>query len=155
MLSILTIKLVDDDLISFGSGLNFCLSRPNSMWSFMLPFKSAAQSLSRTALVTAMSKDTDVARFVASIMQNTIQINSNVKTTTKKRKIKALSIHRPLTAFTVVTLLEFIDKSRKLDEGTMAFLLPAIMEPLKIAKEAMKGDGVNYAVPKDTIVRTH
>jgi U3 small nucleolar RNA-associated protein 10 len=39
--------------------------------------------------------------------------------------------HRVLLAFNAATLHEFITRSKVLDEGTMAYLLPALLAPLQ------------------------
>ena len=41
--------------------------RQNSSFSFLLPFKSAAKSLTRSALIKAMVSNTDVAHFVTNL----------------------------------------------------------------------------------------
>jgi U3 small nucleolar RNA-associated protein 10 len=90
-------------------------SRPNTTWSFLLPFKSAAQSVPRIALVSEMTKNTVAARFIASLLPKAIE---------EERA------HRTLIAFNAATLHDFITQSKSLDEGTLAYLLPALIEPL-------------------------
>src|SRR4030081_3796316 len=90
--------------------------RPNSTWSFLLPFKAAAQSVPRTPLVTEMIKNTDVARFISSLLPLSLKHNY---------------IHRTLVAFNAACLDDFMSKSKSLDEGTVAYLLPAILQPLQ------------------------
>ena len=103
--------------------------RPNTTWSFLLPFKSAAQSVPRRPLVTEMLQNTDVARFVASLMPSAIKKNC---------------VHRVLLMFNAACVHDFITRNKSLDEGTVAFLLPALLEPL---------ESTNSEHLKDTIVR--
>jgi U3 small nucleolar RNA-associated protein 10 len=88
----------------------------NSTWSFLRPFKSAAQSLPRVPLVTEMLKNTDVARFVAKLVPESI---------------KKGYCHRTLLAFNAACLHDFMLRSARLDEGTMTFILAALLEPLQ------------------------
>lgn len=74
-----------------------------------------------------MLKNTEVARVVTSLLP---------------AAIKAKSTHRALIAFNAATLHDFIIRSKTLDEGTLAYLLPALLEPLQ--------QGVNTS--KDAIV---
>ncbi|KAJ7582775.1 hypothetical protein C8J56DRAFT_230499 [Mycena floridula] len=109
--------------------------KPNSTWSFLLPFKSAAQSVPRSSLVTEMLQNTDVSRFVTSLLPTAI---------------KAGYSHRCLLAFNAATLHEFILRSKSLDEGTLAYILPALLEPLQnrsdaAIKEAILGSYILFA----------
>lgn len=70
------------------------------------------------ALVTEMLKNTDVARFVASLLPTAM---------------KGGYSHRVLLAFNAASLHDFIMRSSQLDEGTVAYLLPALLEPLRNA----------------------
>jgi hypothetical protein len=94
-----------------------------------LPFKSAAQNVPRVSLVTEMLRNTDIARFVTSLLPSALKENRS---------------HRVLLAFNAATLHEFISRSRSLNEGTMAYILPALLEPLERKSEA----------PRDAVVRT-
>ena len=71
----------------------------------------------------------DFARFVASLMPSAV---------------KKSRVHRVLLMFNAACLHDFITKSKSLDEGTVAFLLPALLEPL---------ESTNNEHLKDTIVR--
>ncbi|ESK96722.1 u3 small nucleolar RNA-associated protein 10 [Moniliophthora roreri MCA 2997] len=106
--------------------------KPNTTWSFLLPFKSAAQSVPRIALVSEMTKNTVAARFIASLLPNAI---------------KEERAHRTLIAFNAATLCDFITRSKSLDEGTLAYLLPALVDPLQIEspKEAILGSYILIA----------
>ncbi|RDB23790.1 U3 small nucleolar RNA-associated protein 10 [Hypsizygus marmoreus] len=90
--------------------------KQNSTWSFLLQFKSAAQKLPRMSLVTEMLRSTDVARFVTSLLPSAL---------------KAGRCHRVLLAFNAASLHDFISRTQVLDEGTIAYLLPALLEPLR------------------------
>ncbi|KJA24974.1 hypothetical protein HYPSUDRAFT_200217 [Hypholoma sublateritium FD-334 SS-4] len=79
--------------------------KPNSTWSFLIPYKSAAQNVPRASLVTEMLKNTDVARFVALLLP--IALKKGVT-------------NPVLTAFNAATLHDFIKRSKSLTEGTVA-----------------------------------
>lgn len=68
------------------------------------------------SLVTEMLRNSGVARFVASLLPSAI---------------KEGSVHRVQLAFNAATLHEFIKRSKSLDEGTLAYLIPALLEPLQ------------------------
>ncbi|TFK71529.1 hypothetical protein BDN72DRAFT_432062 [Pluteus cervinus] len=140
----------------FAKMLSILHLKPNTTWSFLIPFKSAAQALPRTALVTAMLKDSDVARFVSTILPDTIKQglrSSSSSRGSSKRKRRSLKLHHTLIAFNVATILEFVERSRKLDEGTVAFLLPAILEGTQSGKE---GEGeVGVGKKKHVDVESH
>jgi U3 small nucleolar RNA-associated protein 10 len=112
-----------------------CSFRPNSTWSFLLPYKSAAQNVPRVSLVTEMLKNTDVARFVTSLLPFALK--------------KGIS-HHTLIAFNAATLHDFIKRSKSLSEGTVAYLVPALLEPLqqkpkKLSKDAVLGSYILLA----------
>ena len=101
--------------------------RPNSTWSFFNSYKSAAQNVPRVSLVTEMLKNQDLARFVASLLPTAVK--------------KGLT-HHVLLAFNAATVHDFIKRSKTINEGTVAYLLPALLEPLhqkpkKLSKEAV------------------
>lgn len=101
--------------------------KPNTLWDFLLPYKSAGQTLSRVSLVTEMLRNSDVARFVASLLPSAI---------------KEGSVHRVQLAFNAATLHEFIKRSKSLDEGTLAYLIPALLEPLQQKTPAPTKDAI-------------
>ncbi|KAG6836982.1 hypothetical protein H0H93_016935 [Arthromyces matolae] len=100
----------------FTKMLSILHIKQNSTWSFLLPFKSAAQNLPRMSLVTEMLRNSDVARFATSLLPSALK---------EKRS------HRVLLAFNAASLHDFISRSKSIDEGTIAFLLPALLEPLQ------------------------
>lgn len=61
----------------------------------------------------------DLARFVAALYE------------------KSARWHRTAIAFGAGTLLEYVARAEKLDAGVMAFLLPAILAPLKGTREGI------------------
>lgn len=63
-----------------------------------------------------MLRNSDVARFVTSLLPTAM---------------KGGFSHRVLLAFNAACLHDFILRSRVLDEGTLAYLLPALLEPLQ------------------------
>jgi hypothetical protein len=105
--------------------------REQSTWSFLLAFKSAAQIVPRFSLVTEMLRNSDVTRFITSLLPDAI---------------KGGYVHHTLLAFNAATLSDFIIHSKTLDEGTVAFLLPALLEPLQTRSSGEK------PLPKDAIV---
>ena len=76
-----------------------------------------------------MLKNTDVARFVTSLLPSALASGH---------------VHRTLLVFNAATLHDYIVHSKTLDEGTVAFLLPAFLESLQ---KPAPGD-----VRKDSIV---
>ncbi|KAG7098539.1 hypothetical protein E1B28_000475 [Marasmius oreades] len=100
--------------------------KKNTTWSFLLPFKSAAQSVPRIALVTEMKKNSEVARHISSLLPNAIKEGYS---------------HRTLVAFNAATLHDFIIHSDTLEESCIAYLLPALVEPLQTGspKDAILG----------------
>lgn len=100
--------------------LYLLVSRPNSTWSFLIPFKKAAQSVPRMALVKEMFRNSDVSRFIANLLP---------------AAIKGGYTHRSLLAFNAATLHDYMLHSKVLDDGTLAYLLPALLEPLQHPSE--------------------
>lgn len=97
--------------------------RPNSTFSFLNAYKSAAQPLPRAALIKEMHQNVDVARFVSSLLPTAIEHNY---------------VHRTLVAFYVGAMLDFVGKSKKLDDSVLAFLLPAMLVPLQAEGKSNK-----------------
>lgn len=63
-----------------------------------------------------MLRSTELARFVTSLFPTAVK--------------NGLS-HRVLLTFNAATLHEFITRSKDMDEGTMAYLLPALLVPMQ------------------------
>lgn len=85
-------------------------------WNFLNAYKSAARSVPRSALVTEMVRNVAVARFVASALP---------------KAVKDRTAHRALVAFHTAALFEYISRIKAPDDGVLAFLLPAMLEPLQ------------------------
>lgn len=77
----------------------------------------------RVSLVTEMLRNSDVARFVASLLPSALKENR---------------LHRVLLAFNAATMHEFIFRNKTLSEGTMAYILPAVLEPLEKRPDASR-----------------
>ena len=75
-----------------------------------------------------MLRNSDVARFVTSLLPSAM---------------KEGRCHRVLLAFNAACLHDFILRCKSFDEGTLAYLLPALLEPLQ-----------HLPVIKDAVVRT-
>ncbi|KAI0063355.1 ARM repeat-containing protein [Artomyces pyxidatus] len=102
--------------------------KPNSAWSFLNAYKSAAQSVPRSSLVSEMLRDVEVARFVASLLT---------------RALQEQFAHRTMAAFHTGILLEYIARSKTLEDGVIAFLLPALLQPLRVAGEKQLSGALN------------
>jgi len=81
--------------------------------------------------VTEMLRNSDVARFVVSLLPSALKENCS---------------HRVLLVFNAAALHEFISRSKKIDEGTMAYILPALLEPLEAKHEASRDATVRTAL---------
>ena len=77
--------------------------RPNTAW-YPSKFKSAAQSVPRLPLVTEMLRNTDVARFVTSLLPSAVKTNR---------------LHRVLLMLNAACLHDSITKSKSLDEDVI------------------------------------
>ncbi|KDQ16943.1 hypothetical protein BOTBODRAFT_144298 [Botryobasidium botryosum FD-172 SS1] len=100
----------------FAKMLSILHIKENTIWSFLLQFKSSGLSLPRPALVNAMVKDNDLTRFVSSLLQTSIS---------------SYCVHRALVGFHSGVFLEYIAQVKTVDEGVVAFLLPAFLQPLQ------------------------
>jgi U3 small nucleolar RNA-associated protein 10 len=110
------------------------VGRPDASWGFLSAYKSAAQSVPRTALVTEMLRNIVVTRFVASALP---------------KAVKGKTTHHTLIAFHTAILIEYISRSKALDDAALVVLLPAMLEPLQesaIRTDAFTKD-VTVSVP--------
>src|SRR6266852_833022 len=107
------------------------VDRPDAHWGFLTAYKSAAQSVPRTALVSEILRNIVVARFVASALS---------------KAIKGKTTHHTLVAFHTAVLFEYISRSKALDDAVLVVLLPAMLEPLQ--ESAIRAD----ALTKDVTV---
>ncbi len=116
----------------------------NTTFSFLKPFKQAAKPIPRHVLAVAMRKNVELTRFVVNLLPNSYGGDSNVKT--------IRTAHRTLLAFNLATLLEFIPlvDNDGLVAGTMSFLLPALLTPLKISSN--EEGAISAALRKDGTV---
>ncbi|KIO05768.1 hypothetical protein M404DRAFT_103232, partial [Pisolithus tinctorius Marx 270] len=89
---------------------------PTSCFSFLLAFKSAAKPLSRSALVKEMVSGVEVARFTAELLPTAVKCSYS---------------HRTLLAFNTATMHDYISSVPRLDDGMLAFILPASLTPLE------------------------
>ncbi|KAG9005674.1 snoRNA-binding rRNA-processing protein utp10 [Tulasnella sp. JGI-2019a] len=99
----------------FAKMLSILAIESSPMWSFLAPFKKSSKALPRTALVTAMIKNVELARLVTGLFANAIEGNY---------------WHRTLLNFSTAITVEYISRVPTIDEGITAFLLPAITTPL-------------------------
>ncbi|KAL6308934.1 hypothetical protein BKA93DRAFT_724934 [Sparassis latifolia] len=93
-----------------------------SVFRFLLPYKKNVVSLPRSALVAEMSKNSDFARFVLELLPKALREDAG--------------LHRALVAFHTGLSLDFVAHQQTLDEGAVAFLLPAFVEPLQFRPNA-------------------
>ena len=107
----------------------------NAPWSFLSGYKASGAALQKSVLVTEMLRNTELARFVVSILSDTITTDLQ-------------SVHRTLVYFTTATLFEFVTRSeaKSLDASAMAVIVPALIIPLDTVGE--------HEFTKDVIVST-
>ncbi|KAK0476138.1 hypothetical protein IW261DRAFT_1643515 [Armillaria novae-zelandiae] len=118
--SVLSLFLPYHESPHFAKMVTILHIRPNSTWSFLIPFKKAAQSVPRMALVKEMFGNSDVSRFIANLLP---------------AAIKGGYSHRSLLAFNAAALHDYMLHSKVLDDGTLAYLLPALLQPLQHPSE--------------------
>ncbi|KAJ7146113.1 hypothetical protein C8R44DRAFT_600928 [Mycena epipterygia] len=111
----------------FAKMLSILHIKPNSTWSFLLPFKAAAQNVPRISLVTEMLKNSDATRFTVNLLPTAIKGNCS---------------HHTLLAFNAATIHDYLTRTKALDEGTLAYLLPAVLEPLQNRSDAVTKDAI-------------
>lgn len=101
--------------------------KPNTTWSVLLPYKEAAKAVPRNGLVKEMKRNSEVARKITQLLPDALKGGDLV--------------YRTLVAFNAATLHDFISTTKTFDEGTLAYLIPALLEPLQNAteKEAILG----------------
>ncbi|KAH9054895.1 hypothetical protein EDB87DRAFT_1644309 [Lactarius vividus] len=113
---VLSLFLPYHDTPHFAKMITILRVEPDTSWNFLNAYKSAAQSIPRTALVTEMVRNVAVARFVASALP---------------KAVKNRTAHRALVAFHTAALFEYLSRIKAPDDGVLAFLLPAMLEPLQ------------------------
>jgi len=87
-----------------------------------------------------MLKNQDLARFVVSLLPTAIK--------------KGLT-HHVLLAFNAATLHDFIKRSKNITEGTVAYLLPALLEPLQQKPKKLSKDAVVSLVHVGSFLEVH
>ncbi len=105
---------------------------------FLRAYKTTAKPLHRSLLVRELLTKPDVARFVLSVFPEVL-------------KNRSASVHRALIAFHTGVVLEYVARSKVLDENIMTVLLPAALEPLQSASNA--DNTVKPALLHELIVR--
>ncbi|KII90106.1 hypothetical protein PLICRDRAFT_686024 [Plicaturopsis crispa FD-325 SS-3] len=100
----------------FAKMLTILHLKKESTWGYLIPFKSAARAVPRIALVNEMLRNIDLARFVAALLPAATKQGCS---------------HRTLLVFNAATLHDFIGCSKSLDESTVAYILPALVQPLQ------------------------
>lgn len=105
---------------------------------FLRAYKTTAKPLHRSLLVRELLTKPDVARFVLSVFPEVLENRS-------------ASVHRALIAFHTGVVLEYVARSKVLDENIMTVLLPAALEPLQSASNA--DNTVKPALLHELIVR--
>lgn len=113
-------------------------TRDRSPLRFLQAYKTTATPLHRSLLITEMLKTLEVARFVSHILPTTLQSH-------------CAGVHRALITFHTGLLLEFVARSKALDENAMAVLLPAALEPLENASNP--DAAVKATLLQESIVR--
>ncbi|KAI0070967.1 hypothetical protein K474DRAFT_1669523 [Panus rudis PR-1116 ss-1] len=122
----------------------------NTTFAPLLPYKTTTTELSRQALVNLIlhSSNVDFARFVASILTSALRLES------------IGGVHRGLIAFHTSVLLAFIKESHERrkgnvpDESTLAWLLPAAVEPLQLASSKTVSPSKSHLL-KETILSSY
>ncbi|KAG7447396.1 uncharacterized protein BT62DRAFT_967377 [Guyanagaster necrorhizus] len=125
--SVLSLFLPYHESPHFAKMVTILHVQPNSTWNFLIPFKKAAQSVSRMALVKEMLKNSDVSRFIVNLLP---------------AAIKGGYSHRSLLAFNAASLHDYMMHSKTLDDGTLAYLLPAFLKPLQNHSELPAKDAI-------------
>ncbi|KAF7307826.1 U3 small nucleolar RNA-associated protein 10 [Mycena kentingensis (nom. inval.)] len=127
--SVLALFLPYHESPHFAKMLSILHLKPNSTWSFLIPFKSAAQPVPRFPLVTELLKveNSDARRFIVSLLPGAIAGGY---------------VHHTILAFNAATLHDYLIRAKTLDEGTLAHLLPALVHPLQHWSDAVGTDAV-------------
>ncbi|KAG8937752.1 snoRNA-binding rRNA-processing protein utp10, partial [Tulasnella sp. 419] len=117
------------DSSHFSRMLSILNIQPNTPWAFLLRFKKAGVQVSRSSITSQMVKDSDLARLVTSVLPSAIEENN---------------LYPALVNFNTSVTVEYIMQLTRIDEGLLAFTLPAITSSLVLRgnKEAMLGSFV-------------
>ncbi|KAI6037989.1 hypothetical protein EDC04DRAFT_2699173 [Pisolithus marmoratus] len=120
--AVLTLFLPYHESQHFVKMLSILHIPPASNFSFLLAFKSAAKPLSRSALVKEMNSNVEVARFTTELLPTAVRCSY---------------FHRTLLAFNTATMHDYISSVPSLDDGMLAFILPALLTPLQTPSKDM------------------
>ncbi|KIJ60905.1 hypothetical protein HYDPIDRAFT_42974 [Hydnomerulius pinastri MD-312] len=118
--AVLSLFLPYHEAPHFVKMLSILHVQPNSPFAFLLAFKSAAKPLARSTLVKAMVSNTEVARFAAELLPTAVKCSQS---------------HRTLLAFNAATMHDYISSAPTLDDGMLAFILPALLGPLQAGQK--------------------
>ncbi|KIY65181.1 hypothetical protein CYLTODRAFT_357230 [Cylindrobasidium torrendii FP15055 ss-10] len=118
--AVLTLFLPHHESPHFAKMVTILHIKPNTSWSFLIPFKQAAQNVPRTALVKEMGKNIELVRFVSELLPTAL---------------KAGLSYRTLVAFHAGALHDYFASVKTLSEGVAAIVLPSLVEPLHKQKE--------------------
>ncbi|KAG8875602.1 snoRNA-binding rRNA-processing protein utp10 [Tulasnella sp. 331] len=126
----------------FSKMLSILAIESNSLWSFLLPFKKSSKALPRTALITAMIKNVDLARLATGLFVRALENNY---------------WHRTLLNFSTSIAVEYISRIPVIDQAISAFLLPAVIHPLTTGRnrEIILGHFVILSSFSQRVVMTH
>jgi U3 small nucleolar RNA-associated protein 10 len=80
--------------------------------AFSLPYKTSSSPLPRSNIVVEMMRKMDLARFVVSLLPSALRLSPSM-------------VHCSLVAFTTGVVTEYITRHPKIDDGIVAFVLPA------------------------------
>jgi len=113
----------------------FTSRSPTSPFAFLLAYKSAAKPPPRSALVKKMVSDAEVARFIAELFPTAVKCMTFsflplADFLHPSTPVGSYS-HRTLLAFSAATMHDYISTVSKLDDGMLAFVLPALLTPLQ------------------------
>ncbi|KAG8912993.1 snoRNA-binding rRNA-processing protein utp10, partial [Tulasnella sp. 417] len=104
--------------------------RADSTWSFLKPSHKIVHGLPRSVLLTQMTKDRDLARFVLNMLS---------------QAVASSAVHRTLVNFHTSVAIEYISRLPAADEGILAAFLPSIIQP-------MSSDGANREITLSAFV---
>lgn len=90
------------------------------MWAFLHQYKVSPSPFPRTNIATEMIKKPYLARFVVSLLPSALRTSS-------------IMVHRSLVAFSTGVVAEYITRHPKIDEGIIAFVLPACVAMVESA----------------------
>ncbi|GJE92911.1 U3snoRNP10 and BP28CT domain-containing protein [Phanerochaete sordida] len=133
----------------FAKMLSILHISEKSAFAALLPYKSTSAPLTHNALVELMLKptNTDLARFVGGLLLAAVKTPG------------VAGVHRALVAFHAGTLMDFVKRMRDLragplDEGTLAWVLPAAVEPLQLCAE-LELESAKNAVVSEVVLSSY